>query len=109
MGGSIVPAIPFAASITTRSGFTASMSTNESTFSTYAAQMSSLPTEPRAVETLCCSNTKSSARSRTSKRPDSPPTGSAPARTIFIPVYSFGLCEAVTQTPPSSPSSPTAK
>ena len=48
------------------------------------------------------------ARSRTSKRPDSPPTGSAPRRTIFIPVYSFGLCEAVTQMPPSSPSSPTA-
>ena len=50
-----------------------------------------------------------SARSRTSSSPDSPPTGSAPARTIFMPVYCFGLCEAVTQTPPSSPSSPTAK
>ena len=50
-----------------------------------------------------------SARSRTSSSPDSPPTGSAPRRTIFIPVYSFGLCEAVTSMPPSSPSSPTAK
>ena len=49
------------------------------------------------------------ARSRTSSSPDSPPTGSAPARTIFIPVYSFGLCDAVTAIPPSSPSSPTAK
>ena len=49
------------------------------------------------------------ARSRTSRRPESPPTGSAPRRTIFIPVYSFGLCEAVTMIPPSSPSSPTAK
>ena len=34
--------------------------------------------------------------SRTSSSPESPPTGSAPRRTIFIPVYSFGLCEAVT-------------
>ena len=31
------------------------------------------------------------------------------ARTIFMPVYSFGLCDAVTVMPPSSPSSPTAK
>ncbi len=33
---------------------------------------------------------------------------SAPRRTIFIPVYSLGLCEAVTQMPPSRPSSVTA-
>ena len=32
-----------------------------------------------------------SARSRTSSSPDSPPTGSAPRRTIFIPAYSFGI------------------
>ena len=31
------------------------------------------------------------------------------ARTIFMPVYSFGLCEAVTAIPPSRPSSPTAR
>jgi hypothetical protein len=43
-----------------------------------------------------------------SSKPESPPTGSAPRRTIFIPVYSFGLCEAVTITPPSNASSPTA-
>jgi len=49
------------------------------------------------------------ARSRTSSRPDSPPTGRAPRRTIFIPVYSLGLCEAVTAMPPSSSSSPTAQ
>ena len=41
-------------------------------------------------------------------QPESPPTGSAPRRTIFMPVYCFGLWEAVTQMPPSSPSSPTA-
>ena len=39
---------------------------------------------------------RTAARSRMSSRPESPPTGSAPRRTIFIPVYSFGLCEAVT-------------
>ena len=32
-----------------------------------------------------------SARARISARPESPPTGSAPRRTIFIPVYSFGI------------------
>ena len=40
IGGSITPAIPFAASITTASGRIASTSTNESTRSTYAGQMS---------------------------------------------------------------------
>ncbi len=49
------------------------------------------------------------ARSRMSSNPDSPPTGSAPPRTIFIPVYCPGLCEAVTAIPPSSSSEPTAK
>ena len=39
-GGSIAPAIPFAASITTRSGRSADTSTNDSTRSTYAGQMS---------------------------------------------------------------------
>src|SRR5581483_10376917 len=39
-GGSIAPAIPFAASITTFSGRTAETSMNDSTRSTYAGQMS---------------------------------------------------------------------
>ena len=47
-------------------------------------------------------------RARDLGQPESPPTGSAPRRTIFIPEYSFGLCEAVTQIPPSRPSSATA-
>jgi len=104
-GGSIAPAIPFAASITTFSGRIAETSTNESTLSTNSSQMSFASAWPRvaaAPNGFC-------ARSRTSSSPDSPPTGSAPARTIFIPVYCLGLCEAVTQTPPSSSSSPTAK
>jgi len=57
----------------------------------------------------CPPDVASAARSRIASRPDSPPTGRAPRRTIFIPVYSFGLCEAVTAMPPSSSSSPTAK
>ena len=40
IGGSITPAIPLAASITTVSGPIVSTSTNESTRSTYAGQMS---------------------------------------------------------------------
>ena len=40
-GGSMTPAMPFAASITTRSGLTASTSMNESTASTQRGQMSS--------------------------------------------------------------------
>ena len=76
------------------------------TRSTYAGQMSYAVTVPGGpVRGLGAA----SARSRTSRSPESPPTGSAPRRTIFIPVYSFGLCEAVTVKPPSRPSSPTAK
>ena len=81
------------------------MSTNESTRSTYADQMSCSATAPGDA----ASGAGASARSRTSSSPDSPPTGSAPRRTIFMPVYSFGLCEAVITIPPSSPSDPTAK
>jgi hypothetical protein len=104
IGGSIAPAIPLAASTTTFSGLIASASTNERHLSTKPGQTSWLLTEPRRLT----SPKPASARSRTSSKPDSPPTGSAPRRTIFIPVYSFGLCEAVTQMPPSSASAPTA-
>ena len=96
--------MPFAASTTTFSGRMRSVSTNETTLSTNPSQTSSARTSPRRPT----SPKPCSARRRTSSSPESPPTGSAPRRTIFIPVYSFGLCEAVTQTPPSSPSSPTA-
>ena len=106
-GGSITPAIPFAASITTRSGLTASTSMNDSTRSTNAGQMSSFWTCPGPRRLVAGS--RPWRASRMSRSPESPPTGSAPRRTIFIPVYSFGLCEAVTAIPPSSPSSPTAK
>ena len=104
-GGSIAPAMPFAASMTMRSGLSESTSTNESTRSTKRSQMSSDRVSPRVASR----HAPAIARSRTSSRPESPPTGSAPRRTIFMPVYSFGLCEAVTAMPPSRPSSPTAK
>ena len=55
------------------------------------------PCGRRAADPVPC------ARSRISSSPDSPPTGSAPARTIFSPVYSFGLCEAVTAMPAIEP------
>ena len=45
----------------------------------------------------------------TSPMPESPASGSAPSRTIFMPVYLGGLWLAVTQMPASSPPSPTAK
>ena len=67
--------------------------------------MSYAVTEPRRSG----SPNPASARSRTSINPESPPTGRAPRRTIFIPVYSLGLCDAVTSMPPSSWRSPTAK
>ncbi len=44
---------------------------------------------PRAAELAV--SPIASARSRTSSSPESPPTGSAPRRTIFIPVYCFGI------------------
>jgi hypothetical protein len=96
--------MPFAASTTTRSGRIASTSTNESTFSTKLGQTSSSRTVPRSTTWP----NPASALARMSSRPESPPTGSAPRRTIFIPVYSAGLCDAVTQIPPSSEREPTA-
>ena len=76
--------MPFAASITTRNGLIASISTNESTRSTQAGQMSYGSTIPRAA--LAPLPLIFTARSRISSNPDSPPTGSAPRRTIFMPV-----------------------
>ena len=47
--------------------------------------------------------------SRMSEMPSSPLSGSASRRTIFMPLYCFGLCDAVIWTPPSWPSRATAK
>ena len=44
-----------------------------------------------------------------SEMPASPERGNASRRTSFMPVYCFGLCEAVIWAPPSSPSRHTAK
>ena len=108
----MTPAIPFAASMTTRSGLIAATSTNERTRSTYFGQTSygwTCPLETCSGAWHRDMSVSAMARSRTSSRPDSLPTGRAPRRTSFTPVYSFGLCEAVTIAPPSSPSEPTAK
>jgi hypothetical protein len=47
--------------------------------------------------------------SRMSPMPASPLSGNASFRTILMPLYSFGLCEAVICTPPSRRSRATAK
>ena len=49
-----------------------------------------------ALGLAACGTRPASARSRTFSMPPSPPSGSAPRRTIFMPLYCFGLCEAVT-------------
>ena len=103
IGGSITPAIPLAASITTRSGRIASTSTNESTRSTKPGRRR--PASPR----LCARPAEPRPRRAPGRGCRAAPSRRRPAarprRTIFIPVYSLGLCEAVTQIPPSSPSS----
>ena len=81
-GGSSAPAIPFAASMTTFSGRTADTSMKDITRSTYCGQTSTCSTVPGVASRQVAAT----ARSRTSRSPDSPPTGSAPRRTIFIPV-----------------------
>ena len=105
-GGSIAPAIPFPASITMRSGRTSDTSMRDITRSTYAGQMStgspSPPARPVAGHRRAPGRARRAAPTR--RRP-----AARRARTIFIPVYSFGLCDAVTVMPPSRPSSPTAK
>ena len=75
--------MPFAASITTRSGFTAFTSMKDRTASTNLGQMSSWRTCPRDCPSDMSS--RAMARARMSNRPESPPTGSAPRRTIFMP------------------------
>ena len=104
IGGSITPAMPLAASMTTASGRDRfDVDEREHTLDVRGPE--SCGSTSRWLDDSCgCA-----ARSRISSSPDSPPTGSAPRRTIFIPVYCFGLCDAVTMIPPSSESSPTAK
>ena len=46
--------------------------------------------------------------SRMSEMPASPLSGNACARTSFMPLYCFGLCEAVIIAPPSKPPEATA-
>ena len=97
----MTPPIPFAASITTRCRWIASRSTKDSTLSTKAGKTSSSRTCPGTWSRGVAEG--DTARSRMSSRPESPPTGSAPRRTTFIPVYSFGLCDAVTWMPAVEP------
>ena len=98
--------MPFAASITTFRGLISDTSTNDNTRSTYAGQTSywrRVPGEPVPDLILGRGPVAHVQQARVAA------DGQRALRTIFIPVYSFGLCDAVTMIPPSSPSSPTAK
>ena len=101
------PAIPLPPSSTSSSGRIAATSISDSILSAYAGSTSS----GVAVPDVATGASGSSPRAifLTSLRPEALPTGCAPARTIFMPLYSAGLCEAVTMRPPSSPPSATAK
>ena len=82
-------------------------SMNEKTCSTYAASTSRHVRRPGVA-----AGGRQRAfwiMSRISPRPASPLSGSASARTILMPLYCDGLCEAVICAPPSSPSLATAK
>ena len=80
--GSISPAIPFAPSTTIRSGAIASRRRSR------APARRTRPTRPPPRSSPACfAPLARTARSRISTRPDSLPTGNAPRRTIFIPVY----------------------
>ena len=97
-GSTIGPAMPLAPSSTTRMLRTAPGSMNDSALSAKPARTS------RSLRSPCrfgSGSGPSTASRLTSPRPVSPPTGCAPRRTIFIPLYCFGLWEAVTWTPPS--------
>ena len=73
-GGSIAPAIPFAASTTIRSGRIDVGVDEREHLATKPSQMSVGVTSPRRAT----SPNPASAARRTSSRPESPPTGSAP-------------------------------
>ena len=88
--------MPFPASITTFNGRSAFTSTKDSTCFTNSGM--------RLRRVICPSrggrgNSPLATISLMSFIPLSLPTGRAPARTIFIPLYLDGLCDAVNTTP----------
>jgi hypothetical protein len=105
--GATRPAMPLPASSTTLNGLTTAGSMNAITWSTYASRALRLMTFPgRAAG----AGTRPFAiMSRMSEMPASPLSGRASFPTIFMPLYCFGLCEAVISTPPSCASRATAK
>ncbi len=90
--------MPLAPSSTTFSGEMAATSTMLSTLSVKPSSTGNEPRLPGAAGVL---NSPAMAMVRILSRPVSPPTGSTPRRTIFMPLYSAGLCDAVTAMPPS--------
>ena len=64
---------------------------------------------PRSAAGLTDGKSPSTTRSRISSRPSSSDKARASSREILKPLYSGGLCEAVTMTPAGYPYFPTAK
>ena len=104
--GTTSPPIPFAVSVATVRGTIESASTKVMTCSTNRSSMSRSATRPGL--TAVGPPPSRSASDRISPRPVSSPTGAAPARQNFSPLYWGGLWLAVTLTPGTS-RSPEAK
>jgi hypothetical protein len=79
------PSIPFAAPITTLSGLIVDTSKHHKTDRPYAGPDVVLLDRPLKLHGARLLE----SASRTSNMPDSPPTGSAPRRTSYMPVYSY--------------------
>jgi hypothetical protein len=80
---------------------------NDITFSMYSGSTLLEASDPRPL--AGGASRSFTIMSRMSPRPASPLRAAAPWRTILMPLYSFGLCDAVICAPPSRPSLTTAK
>ena len=79
---------------------------NDITFSTYPGRTSRLVRPPRVGDGA--GRRSLAIMSRMSPMPASPLSGKASDRTILMPLYCFGLCDAVICAPPSRSSVTTA-
>jgi len=82
-------------------------SMNDMTCAMYGAMTSLVVTWPRRA--TGGGSRSLASMSRMSEMPASPLNGNASLRTSFIPLYCFGLCDAVIWTPPSCRFRATAK
>ena len=85
--------MPLPASSTTLNGLMIDGSMNPMTWSTYGASTSLCVTVPRVA--AGAGMVPRAIMSRMSEIPSSPLSGQASRLTIFMPLYCFGLCDAV--------------